>query len=106
MIERRKACKIVAQNCRAPAPRGVGRRPSGLARSAGLLSCGGGRRFGRDLTVNRATNSSTTSLSGAVNFAGSGGAGEAPVRPSTPWTMSVNCLIARRSADADLLLDN
>jgi hypothetical protein len=31
------------------------------------------------------------------------GAGEAPARRSTPWTMSVSCLIARKSADADLL---
>jgi hypothetical protein len=44
-----------------------------------------------------------TSLSGAVDWAGSGGAAQASLCPSALCTMSVSCLIARRSAAADLL---
>jgi hypothetical protein len=59
---------------------------------------GGGRRlgcFGGNLTAPRATKSSITSLSAAVNWAGSDVVAAASLRRSLLCTMSVSCLIAQ-----------
>ena len=72
-------------------------------RGKGLVHCGQGAArvcsvaiFALMSRSIRFLSSAMTASSAAVKACGDGGAGEAPARRSTPWTMSVSCLIARK----------
>src|SRR6516162_1687308 len=98
---RRKAREVVAQQCRVldqcrvPGDdRSRHRQQGGSAAASTAAASSASAAIWRRM---RATNSSTTSRSGAVNLAGSGAA--APAFCSTSFIMSNSILVARTLAD-------